>query len=166
MPTLYCTSKYRKTFGIPERLSAAEVNEGALGPWYANTLNFGPQRLLHYMSGPSLLSVVVRLRERSSTETRFVQALTELLRAFKVPESFIEQEFARMSEFQYARASDRSKLGSLRDQANLASYHLADRSLSDINLRLAETPCGPMSYNWPSRVAPELLERTWGSAGV
>ncbi len=73
MPTLLCTGKYRKTFGLPEKLTPATIDEGALGPWYANTLNVGPHRLLHFMSAPSLLSVVITLRERSTAEQRFVR---------------------------------------------------------------------------------------------
>ena len=73
MPTLLCTGKYRKTFGLPEKLTPATIDEGALGPWYATTLNVGPHRLLHFMSAPSLLSVVITLRERSTAEQRFVR---------------------------------------------------------------------------------------------
>jgi hypothetical protein len=68
-----------------------------------------------------------------------------------------------MSEFQYGRARDRSKLASLRDQAYSGSHYLAagDLSLVEINSRLAETPCGPMAYQSPRAVVPMLLERTW-----
>ncbi|HEX7704985.1 MAG TPA: hypothetical protein VF701_00855 [Thermoanaerobaculia bacterium] len=70
MPTLLCTSKYRKAFRLPEVLPVAETFEGALGPWYANTLNVGSTRMLHYMSSTSLLSVFIGLRERATAERR------------------------------------------------------------------------------------------------
>jgi len=163
MPTLLCTSKYRKTFGLPERLETVEVDEGALGPWYANTLNVGSQRFLHYMSGPSLLSVIVTLRDRHSAEQRFVQGLRELLNDLHVPESSIEREAEILGSLQYGRASNRSVLGSLRDQGYLADHRLHDDqfSLAEANRDLAETPCGPMGYASPKRVAPERLAARW-----
>ena len=162
MTTFLCTSKYRKTFGLPERLVTVEQPECALGPWYANTLNVGPQRMLHYMSSPSLLSVVIFLRDRHSAQQRFVRALSELLRSLNVSERYVELEVDCMGKTQYGRASDRSKLGSLRDQAYMASGDFDDGlSLAEINERLAITPCGPMGYKSPRAVAPALLEQTW-----
>jgi hypothetical protein len=163
MTTFLCTSKYRKTFGLSERLSPNVEPECALGPWYANTLNAGSQRMLHYMSSASLLSVIIPLRERKTAEQRFIGALSEMLRALNVPERYVELETGCMGEFQYGRASDRSKLGSLRDQAYSASHYLAagDLSLAEINSRLSQTPCGPMGYKSPRAIAPMLLEQMW-----
>ena len=139
-----------------------EQPECALGPWYANTLNVGPQRLLHYMSSPSLLSVIIFLRDRHSAEQRFVRALIELLHSLDVPERYVELEIDCMGKTQYGRASDQSKLGSLRDQAYMASRDFDDGlSLAAINERMAITPCGPMAYKSPQYVAPMLLEQTW-----
>jgi len=163
MPTLLCTSKYRKAFGLPERLETVEVDEGALGPWYANTLSVGSQRFLHYMSGPSLLSVIVTLRDRSSAEERVVRSLRALLSDLKVRETWIEREAELLGSLQYGRARDRSILGSLRDQASLAHYRLRDDrfSLAEVNRDLAETPCGAMGYASPRRIAPERLAARW-----
>ena len=139
-----------------------ERPECALGPWYANTLNVGPQRLLHYMSSPSLLSVIIVLRDRDSAAQRFVRTLIELLRFLDVPERYVELEIDCMGKIQYGRASDLSKLGSLRDQAYVASHDFDDGlSLADINERLTVNPCGPMGYKSPGAVAPALLEQTW-----
>jgi hypothetical protein len=162
MPTLLCTGKYRKTFGLPEKLTPATIDEGALGPWYANTLNVGPQRLLHFMSAPSLLSVVITLRERSTTEQRFVRALNELLHSLGVEQRYIELEETLFASVTYGRSSDRSKLGSLRDQGDLAWHYVADgRSIHDVNIRLSITPCGPMGYDNPASVAPARLKAQW-----
>ena len=86
-----------------------------------------------------------------------------MLQGFGVKNEYIDAELRLLGQFHFARASDRSKLGSLRDQAYQASYHVARDNLRqlDLNLRIAETPCGPMAYASPGRVAPELLERTW-----
>ena len=162
MPTFLCTSRYRKTFRLPERLEIAHVREGALGPWYANILNIGSLRLLHYMSETSLLSVVIPLRERGSAPQRFVAALQELLRDLGVPAAHIEQEAALLADVQYGRASDLSKLGSMRDQARSVRFHVHEESLSEINVRLTENPCGAMNYASPRVVAPSVLKTTWG----
>lgn len=162
MPTLLCTAKYRKTFGLPERLEIGDTREGALGPWYANTLNVGSRRMLHYMSGPSLLSVFIPLRERRTAEQRFISTLGDLLVELRVDERYIASEVELLTDTRYGRASDRSKLGSLLDQANLASFRIADDdvSIAELNFEIAHTPCEPIR-NFPDRLAPELLERTW-----
>ncbi len=163
MASLFCTAKYRKTFGIPDALQPKELPHGALDPWYANTLNVGPQRYLHYMSSQTLLSVVITLKDRSSAEPRFARGLAELLRALGVPEYWVEPEISLLSSNQYARATDRSILGSMNDQAFLAHGRLSDGSfsLSEVNLRLSETPCGPLKYDSPGRLSPERLAATW-----
>jgi len=167
MPTLLCTAKYRKTFAVSGQLAPDAVNEGALGPWYANTLNLGSQRLLHFMSSPSLLSVVILLRDRHTAERRFISMLQELLDELGCTSAYVGHESAVLQTMQYGRASDRSKLASLLDQARLARRLAADGyPLHDINVRLAETPCGPMAYASPRNVAPQRLEARWRWGGA
>jgi hypothetical protein len=163
MATLLCTAKYRKAFGLPEALTPLPTEEGALGPWYAHTLNVGAQRYLHYMSESALLSVVIHLREKRSAEARFRHALDELLRSFDVSPEDLENELAVVETLQFARAGDRSKLASLRDQSGMAWTALSegDMSVAEVNQWLAETPCGPMNYESPSLVAPRRLEEKW-----
>jgi hypothetical protein len=159
---LCCTSKYRKVFGLSGKLGAATEDGNALGPWYANVLNIGPNRLLQYMSAKSLLSVVIWRRESRTAEERFRVALQDLLRALAVPQGVVVAELATLAELTYARATDRSVLGSMRDQAVTASYHFDNgRPLLELNLALAETPCGPIGYKFPERYAPALLTEKW-----
>lgn len=160
--TLCCTTKYRKLFSLPNALPAAAGAATALGPWYANVLNIGSTRLLHYMSSTSLLSVVIWQRERKTAEERFVRSLRELLVALGVSPNFIEVELSHLSTIQYARATDRSVLGSMRDQALGARYSFDDTTTpAELSLRLAETPCGPRNYEAPKRLAPRLIEARW-----
>lgn len=160
--TLCCTAKYRKLLDLPSDLPAASDVETALGPWYANVLNVGNARLLHYMSSPSLLSVVIWQRERKTAEQRFVRALEQLLAELAVPQNFIQAELDLLSAFRFARATDRSVLGSMRDQAILARYHFDDSITPlELSLHLAMTPCGPLDYASPKKVAPQLLREKW-----
>lgn len=160
MATLRCTSKYRKAFGIAEKLPEPETSELVLGEWYANTLAIGRQRFFHYMSGRSLLSVVVPVRERRKAEGRMVEGVGRLLYHFGVSPAEVEAELDRMNDWQHARASNRSVLGSMRDQAFLAKHDVLDGfvpSLWELWLRLAETPCGPMNYDSPKKVTRTLF---------
>jgi len=172
MPTLLCTAKYRRAFGLPERLPVESVEEGALGPWIAHTLNAGSQRLLHYMSEPALLSVVIHLRERQTAHQRLVSELSGLLRDLSVSEDYILREAALMTSMQLGRSGNLSKLASLRDQALTARHDLVERGapIREVNLRLAQTPCGPLSYDSSGKVAPSLLAFAWkaysGRAGA
>lgn len=162
MEILCCTARYRKLFDLPDSLPAAAGSATALGPWYANVLNIGSTRLLHYISSTSLLSVIIWQRERKTAEERFVRALDELLMALGVPGNFVQAELEQLSAFQYARATDRSVLGSMRDQAVGASYHLDDATIpSELSRRLAETPCGPRNYESPKKLAPRLIAEKW-----
>ncbi len=163
MPTLFCSAKYRRTFALPEKLIGVETDEGALGPWYANSLNIGSLRLLHYISGPSLLSVVITLRTRTSAEARLRDALTRLLGSLAVAPEWIASELALMTNLQYGRASNRSVQGSQLDQAGLAVHRLSrgTSNLEQLNEELAMTPCGPLDYESPQRVAPDRLAARW-----
>ena len=163
MPTLLCTAKYRKAFGLPEHLPAAEVDEGALGPWYGDTLNVGSQRFLHYMSATSLLSVIVTLRERSSAEKRLVRALRDLLVELTIPEAWIDRETEGLLSFQYGRASNRSDLGFLRDHAKMARYRfLRDEfSVAEVNVDLSGNPATAGDRGFPHEMAREKLAARW-----
>ena len=166
MEIFCCTSKYRKLFETPNKLAASDGSETALGPWYANVLNLGSARLLHYMSSTSLLSVIIWQRERITAEKRFVLALEQLLVALGVSSNVIRAELDNLSSFDHARATDRSVLGSMRDQATGARYCFnATITPLDMSLRLAETPCGPRDYESPKTLAPRLLLTRWSGEG-
>ena len=106
--------------------------------------------------------MLIILRERSTAEHRFVHALSELLHFLGVEQEYIELEKSLFPNILYGRSSDRSKLGSLRDQGDLAWHYVADgRSIRDVNLRLSITPCGPMGYDNPASVAPARLQARW-----
>ncbi len=167
MPTLLCTAKYRKAFGLPELLPPEAIDEGALGPWYANTLNVGPQRLLHFMSEPTLMSVVIPVKERHTVALRFVEALAELLLSVGSNRMAVLREVDLFEQVQFGRSSDKSKLGSLRDQALMAGdFVRSSWPLYAVNQRLSETPCGPMKYATPQEVAPARLAERWLPSGA
>lgn len=159
---LRCTSKYRKLFGLPDRLpEPSRPSASALGDWYANTLSVGHHRFLHYTSELSRLAVVIPLGPRNTGERRFVTLLAEVLVHLGVPRSLAERECATLNGFTYARATNRSVLGTMRDQGFAVRADLEHgfaRSPLDLALWLAETPTGPLNYAMPERVAPRLVQ--------
>ena len=162
MGVLRCTAKYRKLFGLPDELEEPAPPVSGLGAWYANTLNVGHGRYLHYMSEKARLSVIIELRRRHTAELRFPQTLAELLRHFGTDSHCAERELATLDSLVFGRATDRSVLGSMRDHAQLAKTCLRDgESLWDAMLFLADAPAGPLDYASPNRVAPRLVENMW-----
>jgi uncharacterized protein DUF6933 len=159
MATLRCTAKYRKALHLPEKLPEP-IDSALLGEWYANTLSIGHQRFLHYMSGLSLLSVIVPRRESKTAEQRMVEALELLLTSFGAPAGRIAAQIASMQTIQHARASNRSVLASMRDQSFVARNAVYGRRASscwEIMLDLSVMPCGALSYNNSRNVTLELL---------
>jgi hypothetical protein len=161
MATLRCTAKYRKAFHLPEKLPEP-VDHSLLGEWYANTFSIGHQRFLHYMSGLSLLSVIVPRRESRTAERRMAEALELLLLSFGAPAGAVAAQIASMETFQHARASNRSVLASMRDQAFVgrnAAYRGRVSSCWEIMLDLSIMPCGALGYDNPRETTLALLTK-------
>ena len=163
MGVLRCTAKYRKAFSLPEKLGEPNPPLSALGCWYANTLNVGHGRYLHYMSEKARLSVIVPLRHRETAEQRFTQTLADLLTHFGAASRYVDKEVSTLMSLADGRTTSRSVLGSMRDHAYLTKGYLQDDlSLWDVMLFLAESPAGPLDWDSANRVAPRLLDEWWG----
>lgn len=165
MATLRCTAKYRKIAGLPSKLEEPpEHTVGALGDWYADTLNVGHDRYLLYMSETSRLSVIVTLKTRHTAEPRFQRALRQLLGDLGVEDRLIDREMSTFEPFFFAKTRSRSVLGSMNDQSFLAQHILrpGDVSLWETVMSLSKTPCSPLGMESPGRVAPRLLRERWG----
>jgi hypothetical protein len=163
MGVLRCTAKYRKLVGLPNDLKDPQPVHSALGEWYGNPLNVGHDRYLHYMCEKARLSIVIPLKTRYTAEDRFTRTLYEFLPELGVAEKHAERELSTLNPLYFARAQNRSVLGSMNDQALAASYHLRreDLSLWDVMLMLSETPCTPLGGESPNIVAPRLITDFW-----
>ena len=131
-----------------------------LGDWYGNTFNPGHNRYMIFTNELSLLSVVMPLRERKSLLHSFRSRLSELLDAFGVDEDQIDGELGEMEEFSISTTTSRSILASMRDLQINADYYVwryPDASLLDLEIKLAQIPCGPLNMAFPSQVAIGLL---------
>jgi hypothetical protein len=157
--TFRCTRKLIKALGS-ELDASPPLPTTRLGDWYGNTFNPGHKRYMIFTSELSLLSVVLPLRERKSLLPSFRSRLAKLLDAFGVYEDQIEDELGEMEEFSISTTSSRSILASMRDLQINADYYVwqfPDASLLDLEIRLAQIPCGPLDMAFPSEVAIGLL---------
>ena len=100
------------------------------------------------------------LRERKSLLPSFRSRLAELLEVFGVTEDQIDDELAEMDRFSISTTASRSILASMRDLLINADYYFwenPDASLLDLEVMLAQIPCGPLDMAFPSEVAIGLL---------
>ena len=131
-----------------------------LGDWYGNVLFSRYHRLIIFVSERSLLPVIVPLRERKLLLPNFRSRLSELLFHLDVSEKAISFELAEMSQASIARTANPSVLGTMNDFMRSAKAYIQmhdDFDLLDLELWLAETPCGPKVYRYPDKLAPHLL---------
>ena len=131
-----------------------------LGDWYGNVLFPGHHRLMIFVSERSLLPVVMPLRERSQLVGNFRSRLAELLLHLSVSENAVSSELAQMRQASIAKTANASLLGTMNDFTRNARVYIEMHDgldLLELELWLADTPCGPKVYRYPNRLAPHLL---------
>ena len=159
---------FRCTRRLIAKLQASVVTDPPapstrLGDWYGNVLFTGYHRLLMFISERSLLPVIMPLRERDQLLPNFRARLAELLLHLGGSEKDVAKELSEMTEVMIARTANRSVLGTMNDFIQNAKVHIQmdeDFNLLDLELWLAETPCGPKEYRYPNELAIQLLEDT------
>jgi hypothetical protein len=161
MFTFRCTQKLIK------RLSLSVVSNPPnpttrLGDWYGNVLFIRHHRLIIFISDRSLLPVIMPIRERQPLLFNFRTRLSALLLQLGAEEHLVSDELNRMEETVIAPTASPSVLGSMNDFTQNAKVYFQmhdDFRLLDLELWLAEAPCGPLDYRPPNQVAPALLAR-------
>lgn len=131
-----------------------------LGDWYGNVFFVMQHRLMMFVSDKSLLSVFMPLKERVKLLPNFRSRLSTLLLYLGVEEQNVLRELAEMEDAIVAKTASPSVLGSMNDLTHSAKdffWRYEGFSLLDLELWLAQTPCGPLDYRSPDQVAPELL---------
>ena len=86
--------------------------------------------------------------------------LRELLLQIEVPTVAVEAEVVALASLSYGKASDRSRLASMRDQKASAKHFVhGGRSASpwDITVDLAQMPSGVLAYRTPLEETAQLL---------
>jgi hypothetical protein len=113
-----------------------------------------------FVSERSLLPVIMPLRERSQLLGNFRSRLAELLLHLSLSEKAVSLELAQMRDASIARTANASLLGTMNDFMRIArAYIETDDGLDllELELWLADTPCGPRVYRYPNRLALQLL---------
>ena len=119
-----------------------------------------------FVSDRSLLPVIMPIRERQNLLSNFRTRLSTLLLQLGVEERLVSYELIQMEEVEFAPTASANMLGSMNDFTQNAKAYFQmhdDIGLLDLELLLAEAPCGPLDYLSPNQVAPALLTR--GSDG-
>jgi hypothetical protein len=131
----------------PVTLQPQEASTTRLGDWYATAWSWKPQVAL-LVSEATLFPVLMPLAPAATLLTRFPDFLARALADQHVPEAFITDELARMSDARLARTASRSLLGIMNEFTFLAertgddTQNAAD--LTELGGWLASTPCKPL----------------------
>jgi hypothetical protein len=154
-----CTRRLIDKLHVPVDVNPPQPTN-RLGDWYGNILFTGHHRLIIFVSEQSLLPVIMPLRERKQLLPKFHSRLSELLFYLNVSEKAVSLELAELREMSIARTSNPSVLGTMKDFITRAKIFIQmheNFSLLDLELWLAETPCGPKVFRFPNKLAPQLL---------
>ncbi len=163
MFVLRCTAKLLKRLGLKGPLEAPPSTT-ALGDWYANIFYLERRPLILATSEKSLLSVVLPARELEETQAHLLRAAGQMLLRIGAPRQSMDQELHRMAEMVYGSTKSRTVLGSMNDfiaTMKFAAHVRREWTLEDWADDCNETPCSPLEYAHPRKVALHLLaERT------
>ena len=148
MFTLRCTAKLRDRLNAPSETSPVTPST-RLGDWYAHLLFTRPQLVL-CVSERTLLPVLVPARDGGGLVQRLREGVGQVLRTLDVPDAVIAAEQSVMSQAIIGKTRSRQVLGSINDFVRMLDWYLGrHRTLLDVSLHLAETPCGPLKGNSP-----------------
>jgi hypothetical protein len=104
--------------------------------------------------------VVTTARDLDNLVPRFLVDLELVLKGLKVPQRLIDEELDRMEPMYFGPTNNRGILGSMNDFVAMLRWELEKqeyRTLTQLSLTMAETPCGPLGMKSPKTVAPSML---------
>jgi hypothetical protein len=159
------TKKLRDRLG-PVTLQPGEVSTTRLGDWYAGAWFWKPQIAL-FVSEATLFPVMMPLAPAATLLKRFPDHLTQALVAQNVPQTFITEELAQMSDTRLAPTASRSVLGIMNEFTFMAESARSDpmdfdpTNLTALAGWLAGTPCSPLfkRHTSPDRELRALVQQ-------
>lgn len=159
MVVFRCTQKLRQRMGQTGTSEQSPPKSSTrLGDWCANAVSVRRQHVVLAVSGITLLPVLVEAAPYKTMTSRFVVAMSEILRAIGVRDPDICAEVEAMRELVVAPTNDRRVLGSMNDFAwMMQGYIEHEPSLLHVALKLAEAPCGPLGMNNPREATRSLF---------
>jgi hypothetical protein len=158
MVVLRCTRKLLRHVGSGSRDSGEPPKSTTrLGDWFANVVVVHRQHVVLAVSGVTLLPVLVPAAPYKTMIPRIAEAAGQVLRALKIGEDKVAGEEEAMRDFVMAPTNNRRALGSMNDFANMLEAYLDDRSLTEVALHLADSPCSPLGMKSPRDATLELF---------
>ena len=157
MITLRCTAPLLKQLGGPD---PDVPSNGRLGDWEAKIVANRPRRLVLCTNERSLLCVVIPFAPYQELRERFVAAAQRLIQLIPAPATARLTELGTLSEVRLGRATNRSVLSSMTHFGHAVdAWFEGDHpdDLHALSLWLCDTPCFPLSTNWPWLEAELLL---------
>jgi hypothetical protein len=137
-----------------------EMSTTRLGAWYATVLLWRPQVAL-FVNETTFLPVLMPLAPAATLLQRFPATLGRVLTAHGIAPSAIEAERAEMKHVALATTKNRSVVGVMNEFSYLAgAYREGIDGLDELSVRLARTPCGPLSatHVFPDRALTAAFE--------
>ena len=86
-----------------------------LGDWYAVDFVLNRKQFILCVSSESRLAVVMEAAPYAMFPNRLCDAVTEVIRAIGLKETFIQEERCQMDEYVLAKTQNKSILGSMND---------------------------------------------------
>lgn len=165
MLIVHGTKKFRDRVTNPTAGADARSTT-ALGAWYTTMLFWKPHVAL-FVNESTLLPVLMPFAPAATALDRFPTALTDVLRALRINDGFVEREVAEMSERQLVPTTSRSLVGIMNEFTYLAREYASARGGGDLvalSLQLSRTPCGPLygRHGSPDRELAALVAQRVG----
>jgi hypothetical protein len=142
----------------PSSIGAGGPPTTRLGDWCANVVPWRGGEVVLLVSVRSLLPVMVPVLPVEGLLPAVRTETHRVLLRLGLPTDVIEQELREMNDAALTKTTSRQVLGSMSDFAWLADGHRKGSDLTEVAMKLAEAPCGPIGMRSPREVARELLE--------
>ncbi len=158
MILLHCTKKMMAEIGLKEsNLILASEPHSPLGTWCANIIYIDRKKCALFVNGATLTSFLIAGISRSELRQlpdQFAHHWRQFLSYECFPASVIETLIADCSKFAYAKAHDKSVLGSMNDIACHYKWYLLERthSVAESIHELNRMPMGALKYEFPIEV--------------
>jgi hypothetical protein len=159
----YCTRRFLQVIGTKPTEEPGRATT-TLGDWHANVADTRAGRLLVFANNKTFIPIGIPFSEVKHVEELFVARLGNLLGLLGIAWPAIEREMRATLPIQYARASDRSRLGHLQSIVYQFQAIAEDQrgqgplSLSDAEVEVANMPHLGSFQAIPSDALHQLFE--------
>lgn len=155
---------FRATQKLQQRMGAKAASEPLvpksstrLGDWFANLVIVRRPHVVLAVSGTTLLPVLIPAAPYKTMVPRLADGVGLVLRGLKIEEAKVVAEENAMRDHVITTTNDRRVLGSMNDFTDMLDAYLDDRSLTEVALHLAESPCSPLGMQSPREATRALF---------